>query len=122
MLFAHEVVASSFTDCVRQTYFLERLDTMAQNHGWDTFADKVISEKPSHYWYQNMAATFEQDLVGIALLDKVGIENLMWATDYPHPDSTWPRSREILGEHFAGLSSEQVDMIASGNAIRLYSL
>ena len=74
-------------------YFLERLDTMAENHGWKTFPDHAIAEKPSFYWHRNMAATFEQDLTGIRLLDLIGIENLMWATDYPHPDSTWPRSQ-----------------------------
>jgi predicted TIM-barrel fold metal-dependent hydrolase len=103
-------------------YMLERLDTMADNHGWDTFPGKAITEKPSFYWHRNMAATFEQDLAGIRLLDLIGIENLMWATDYPHPDSTWPRSREILGEHFEGLPNDDIEMIASGNVTRLYNL
>jgi predicted TIM-barrel fold metal-dependent hydrolase len=103
-------------------YFLERLDTMVNNHGWDTFPEKAISEKPSHYWYRNMAATFEQDLIGVKLLDDVGVENLMWATDYPHPDSTWPRSRQILSDHFNGLDQDKVELIASGNVTRLYNL
>jgi predicted TIM-barrel fold metal-dependent hydrolase len=103
-------------------YFLERLDTMADNHGWDTFPTKAISEKPSFYWHRNMAATFEQDLAGIRLLDLIGMKNLMWATDYPHPDSTWPRSRQILQEHFKGLAPEDVELIASGNVTRLYNL
>lgn len=103
-------------------YFLERLDTMVGNHGWDTFPEKAISEMPSHYWYNNIAATFEQDLVGIKLLDELGIENLLWATDYPHPDTTWPHSREVLETHFTGLPADQVELIASGNAERLYKL
>jgi len=103
-------------------YFLERLDTMVANHGWTTFPDHAISELPSFYWHRNMAATFEQDKVGMRLLDMVGIENLMWATDYPHPDSTWPRSREILDEHFAGLPRDDVELIASGNVTRIYQL
>jgi predicted TIM-barrel fold metal-dependent hydrolase len=103
-------------------YFLERLDTMVTNHGWDTFPAKAISEKPSFYWHRNMAATFEQDLAGIRLLDLIGIENLMWATDYPHPDSTWPRSREVLAEHFKDMSRDDVELIASGNVTRLYKL
>lgn len=103
-------------------YFIERLDTMVDNHGWNSYPDSAISEKPSHYWYKNMAATFEQDLVGVKLLDEIGIDNLMWATDYPHPDSTWPRSREVLEQHFSQLSAEQVELIASGNVTRLYHL
>ncbi len=103
-------------------YFLERLDTMADNHGWDTFPEKAISERPSFYWHRNMAATFEQDRVGMRLLDVIGVENLMWATDYPHPDSTWPRSQEVLQEHFVGLPREEVELIASGNVSRIYKL
>jgi predicted TIM-barrel fold metal-dependent hydrolase len=103
-------------------YFLERLDTMVDNHGWKTFGDHAISEKPSFYWHRNMAATFEQDLAGIRLLDLIGIDNLMWATDYPHPDSTWPRSHEILETHFKGLPSDDIEQIASGNVTRIYKL
>jgi predicted TIM-barrel fold metal-dependent hydrolase len=103
-------------------YFLERLDTMAGTHGWETFADHAITEKPSFYWHRNMAATFEQDTTGMRLLDLIGIENLMWATDYPHPDSTWPHSREVLEQHFKDLPRDEVEMIASGNVSRIYKL
>jgi predicted TIM-barrel fold metal-dependent hydrolase len=103
-------------------YYLERLDTMVENHGWRTFADHAIKEMPSFYWHRNMAATFEQDQVGMRLLDLIGIDNLMWATDYPHPDSTWPRSQEVLTEHFQDLPRDQVEMIASGNVTRTYKL
>jgi predicted TIM-barrel fold metal-dependent hydrolase len=103
-------------------YYLERLDTMVDNHGWDTFPDKVITEKPSFYWHRNMAATFEQDLIGVQNRHAIGIENLMWATDYPHPDSTWPRSQEVLQEHFEGVPTDEVELIAAGNATRIYNL
>ena len=97
-------------------YFLERLDNMVDNHGWKTFPDHAIKEKPSFYWHRNMAATFEEDTVGMRLLDLIGIENLMWATDYPHPDSTWPHSKQVLKTHFSQLSRDDVELIASGNA------
>ena len=103
-------------------YFLERLDNMAEMHGWDTFPAKAITEKPSFYWHRNMAATFEIDHVGMRLVDLIGYENLMWATDYPHPDSTWPNSQQVLREHFAHLAPEQVDAIAFGNVSRIYKL
>jgi predicted TIM-barrel fold metal-dependent hydrolase len=103
-------------------YFLERLDTMQQTHGWKTIPEHAIKENPSFYWHRNMAATFEQDHLGMRLLDLLGIENLMWATDYPHPDSTWPNSRHVLEEHFADLPRDEVELIAAGNATRLYKL
>jgi predicted TIM-barrel fold metal-dependent hydrolase len=103
-------------------YYLERLDTMVINHGWDTFPDKPITEKPSFYWRRNMAATFEQDLIGVRNRYDIGVENLMWATDYPHPDSTWPRSQEVLREHFEDVPADEVELIASGNVSRIYKL
>jgi predicted TIM-barrel fold metal-dependent hydrolase len=103
-------------------YYLERLDTMVTNHGWETYPEHAIKELPSFYWHRNMAATFEQDTTGMRLLDLIGIDNLMWATDYPHPDSTWPRSREVLENHFKGLSRDDVELIASGNVSRIYKL
>lgn len=103
-------------------YYLERLDTMAVNHGWDTFPTKVIKEKPSFYWHRNMAATFEQDLIGVRLRHEIGVANLLWATDYPHPDSTWPNSQQVLRNHFDGVPADEIEMIAAGNAARVYNL
>ena len=103
-------------------YFLERLDTMERSHGWGTFEGKVIKEKPSFYWHRQMYATFESDIVGVRNRYDIGVENLMWATDYPHPDSTWPNSQRILHEHFDGVPAEEKSLMAAGNAARLYGL
>jgi urease accessory protein UreF len=45
-------------------------------------------------------------------------EKLMRATDYPYQDSTWPRSQEVLQEHFANLDRDKVELIASENVTR----
>jgi len=103
-------------------YYLERLDTMVTNHGWETFSEHAIKEKPSFYWHRNMAATFEQDTTGIRLLDLIGVDNLMWATDYPHPDSTWPESQKVIIEQFADCAADERDKMVSDNAARLYRL
>jgi uncharacterized protein len=42
--------------------------------------------KPSEYWHRQMYATFQQDSVGIALLDRLDVDNVMWGSDYPHPE------------------------------------
>jgi predicted TIM-barrel fold metal-dependent hydrolase len=46
----------------------------------------------------------------------------MWSTDYPHSDSTWPKSREALAEHFRDVPADERALIAGGNAARLYGL
>ena len=69
-----------------------------------------------------MAATFEEDVFGVAQRHILGIDNLMWATDYPHPDSTWPNSQKVLDTHFGDVPVEEARQIIGGNAARLYRL
>jgi predicted TIM-barrel fold metal-dependent hydrolase len=46
----------------------------------------------------------------------------MWATDYPHPDSTWPDSHKVIDEHFAGVSEDDKRKIFYENAVKRYKL
>jgi predicted TIM-barrel fold metal-dependent hydrolase len=65
---------------------------------------------------------FFKDAVGVELLDKVGLDNVTFETDYPHQDGTWPRSREEAALQFGYLSQDLVTKIARGNAIKLLGL
>jgi predicted TIM-barrel fold metal-dependent hydrolase len=97
---------------------LDRLDRVSVKGKW---ADRGMpAGKPSDYWYRNMAATFEEDELGLSLRERIGVENLLWATDYPHPDSTFPHSQEVLTREFAGCTTAERDAMTSGNAARLY--
>jgi predicted TIM-barrel fold metal-dependent hydrolase len=101
-------------------FFLGRLDTMKHRHGWDHY--DMLKELPSSYWQSNMAATFEEDTFGVAQRHILGVDNLLWATDYPHPDSTWPDSQKVLDTHFSDVPIEEARQIIGGNASRLYRL
>jgi predicted TIM-barrel fold metal-dependent hydrolase len=46
----------------------------------------------------------------------------MWSSDYPHSDSTWPHSREVIAKDFAGVPEEDRRKILCENAVRLYQL
>ena len=46
----------------------------------------------------------------------------MWSTDYPHSDSTWPKSREVLEAHFKDIPADERTLIAGANAAKLYGL
>ena len=50
------------------------------------------------------------------------IFGLQWGSDYPHPESTFPRTRQILDEILAGCSEAEKAKIAGGNAARIYHL
>ena len=101
-------------------YFLERMDGTFKKHRFWTHS--IIKEPPSFYWYRQGHATFIEDHPGIKLRHEAGIDNIMWSSDYPHSDSTWPHSREVIAEHFRGVPAEERHKVVAGNAARLYGL
>jgi predicted TIM-barrel fold metal-dependent hydrolase len=97
-------------------YVLERMD-----YEWeDQFRNLELSRAPSAYWRRQMFATFQHDEVGIANLERIGAENIMWGSDFPHPDGVWPDSREHLAQQLGDLSPEIRHKIVFDNAARLY--
>ena len=65
---------------------------------------------------------FQEDNLGIRLRDLIGVDSLQWGSDYPHPESTFPRSREILEEILVDCSEEEKTKIVGGNSARIYRL
>jgi predicted TIM-barrel fold metal-dependent hydrolase len=103
-------------------YVVERVDDIWQTHrGWAHTQDKV-HEPPSHYYYRQVFSCFFKDHVGVKLLDEVGVDNVMFETDYPHQDGTWPHSQKVAEEIFGHLPEDQVHKLARGNAIKLFDL
>jgi predicted TIM-barrel fold metal-dependent hydrolase len=103
-------------------YVLERADDVWHTHrGWAHGQDNC-PELPSSYYYRQVSSCFFKDPVGIDLLDKVGVDNILFETDYPHQDSTWPDTREAAALQFGHLPQDQIDKIARGNAIKLFGL
>ena len=101
-------------------YFLERMDGTFKKHRFWT--KSIIKEPPSTYWFRQGHATFIEDHPGVTLRHEAGLENILWSSDYPHSDSTWPRSRESVAEQFAGVPEAERRQIVYGNAARLYGL
>jgi predicted TIM-barrel fold metal-dependent hydrolase len=98
--------------------FLNRLDWAVKRDGYAP----GLSLTPSEYWQRNFVATFEDDEVGIRTRDLLGVHTLLWASDYPHGDSTWPDSRATLERVMKGCSHEDRRCMTAGNVVELYSL
>lgn len=82
-----------------------------------------ITELPSHYFHQNVFLTFIDEPNAVRYgHERLGIENIMWSSDYPHPVSSWPRSRALVDEMFAGVSARDRELVVSGNAARVWKL
>jgi predicted TIM-barrel fold metal-dependent hydrolase len=78
--------------------------------------------KPTEYFHRNMAITFMDDEYGLGLRHDIGVENILWSTDFPHPATTWPHSRAVVDRQFADIPAPERELICSGNASRLYGL
>lgn len=98
--------------------FLAQLDRKAEN-GYELPGVRL---KPSEYFRRNMACTFMDDMVGLQARHLVGVENILWSTDFPHPATTWPNSVRIVEEQFAGIPDDERDLITCANAARIYNL
>ena len=77
---------------------------------------------PSDFFHSNVFLGFQEDALGIKMRDTIGVDNLQWGADYPHIESTFPKSRQILEEILADCTEEEKAKIAGGNAARVYGL
>lgn len=81
-----------------------------------------IPRTPSDYWKQNFLATFEDDDIGIRTRDINGTSTLMWGNDYPHGDSVFPHSQEVLERIMADCTPEERYEMTVKNVVELYGL
>jgi predicted TIM-barrel fold metal-dependent hydrolase len=102
-------------------YLLERADDVWHTHQWSGPRD-FCPEPPSTYYYRQIYSCFFKDAVGVQMLEQVGPGNVVFETDYPHQDGTWPHSRRAAAEQFGHLDQPTVDRLARGNAIDLLGL
>ena len=102
-------------------YFIERADDTWRTHQWAQ-GEKRIPKPPSHYYKRHVYSCFFKDTVGIDLLDRIGEDNVLFETDYPHQDGTFPNTLAIAEELFGHLEQETIDKISRNNAIKLFGL
>ena len=76
--------------------------------------------RPSDFFRNNVYLSFQEDAVGVRLRDIIGVDRLMWGSDYPHSESTFPRSREVLSEILEGVPVQEQASIVGGAAASLY--
>jgi predicted TIM-barrel fold metal-dependent hydrolase len=102
------------------SWWLQTVDDMVLRQGYEFPA---ITELPSHYFSTNVFLTFidEPDALKLAR-DRLGVGNIMWSSDYPHPVSSWPNSRAIVDAMFSGEAEDEREAVVNGNATRVWNL
>ncbi len=101
-------------------WLLERMDEAFEEH--EHWVNPRLAEPPSYYVRRQGHVTFGNDGAGVVNRGFTGVEPLLWASDYPHPEGTWPHTRETLDRIFAGVEPAERDLITYSTTARLYGL
>jgi predicted TIM-barrel fold metal-dependent hydrolase len=102
------------------TWWLSMVDDMAARQGYEF---PTLRQAPSDYFHRNVYLTFiDEANAARDARECLGIRNVMWSSDYPHPVSSWPRSRQTVERIFAGVPDKDRDLLCHGNAARVWNL
>ena len=103
-------------------FYLDRLDRHVDNQRWTGLDIDGKGSQPTEMFREHFLGCFITDPSSLRLLDRIGEDVVAWECDYPHSDSTWPDSPEmLLGEcEGAGLTDAQIDKISYQNACRFF--
>jgi predicted TIM-barrel fold metal-dependent hydrolase len=102
-------------------YFLERADYVYQHHKAWTGLDLGGDRLPSHIFREHVITCFIDDAFGVKNRHDVGLDRITWECDYPHSDSTWPNSPELVMKQMHGVPDVEIDAMTHANALRLFS-
>ena len=100
-------------------YMLERMD--------DTYVERLADDLrlellPSEYFKRQIYSTFQKDFHGLEAMAKIAPDNIMWGSDYPHRDGTWPNSQEAISSQFEGVDGALAEKALWSNARRVYGI
>lgn len=101
-------------------HFMHRID-----HAFEKYRELYRLELdilPSDCMHRNVWATFQDDPIGPQFAESYGRDNFMWASDFPHSDSTWPNSQEIIKRDLDSLLPVTKANIVRDNASKLYRI
>jgi predicted TIM-barrel fold metal-dependent hydrolase len=103
-------------------HYMYRMDHAYKRHRAWLKAGQTLSRLPSEYFREHIYTTFQDDWVAFQSVNMMNHERLLWANDFPHSDSTWPWSQEMLEEHSKHLTEEQKRRILCENTAELYRI
>jgi predicted TIM-barrel fold metal-dependent hydrolase len=100
-------------------YMLERIDYVWERHRYYNDVDKTV--RPSELFRDHMYGCFISDRAGLKARHDIGIDNLMFESDYPHSDSQWPHTRKLLESALADVPDDEAAKLVELNARKLYN-
>jgi len=106
-------------------HFLEQFDDVYErNRYWmaKTLGMAPLTERPSFYIRQHCLWGFMKNPFGVRVRHEIGVDRIMWASDFPHGETDWPRSREVAQEIFTGVPAPEVSKMVHDNAISFFNI
>lgn len=106
-------------------FFMHMADLRYQRH--HTWAEtclgfKPLQRLPSAYIREHIYWGFLDDPIGVEMRHHIGVDRLIWATDFPHQESDWPDSRAVIERVFAGVTEDEIHQMVVGNAVDFFHL
>jgi len=102
-------------------HYAYRMDHIYNRHRfWNRTAE--LGRRPSEYLFDNVWFTFQDDWTAFGVRDQLNTDRIMWANDFPHSDSTWPLSQELLVEHTSQVDPVVRRRILRDNAVELFGM
>jgi uncharacterized protein len=106
-------------------YFYQQMDQAYKVNG--SWAERLLGlpklkKLPSEYLRDHAFWGVFDDPVGIQLRHMIGVDKIMWSTDFPHIVTRWPKSRQLVEEQFAGVPDDEKYAMLAGNAVRFFHL
>jgi predicted TIM-barrel fold metal-dependent hydrolase len=132
-----EPVAIAIYNCIFQKYPKLRLVIAESGVGWMSWmaeymdrtwekqrfwTENKLELPPSHFMDQNIYGSFIHDRGGILSRDRPGGRNIMWSSDYPHSETTWPNSQAVIARDFKDVPEADIREITCERARRVYSV
>jgi predicted TIM-barrel fold metal-dependent hydrolase len=104
---------------------LEQMDIHYNRHRF--WAERLLGlplldRAPSSYIREHIYWGFQDNPVGVEMRHHIGVDHVMWANDFPHAESDWPNSRDVLARNFAGVPEAERYQMVAGNAIAFFHL
>ncbi len=106
-------------------FWLEHMDLWYQRHlGWaqEYLGFQPLKELPSHYVREHVYFSVQYERVAIEERQHVGVDRIMFATDFPHIENEWPNSRPIIDKIYADIPEPDKRKIWAGNAVEFFHL
>jgi predicted TIM-barrel fold metal-dependent hydrolase len=102
-------------------HYCYRMDHAYQRHRYWMKAPP-LKRLPSEYFADHIYVTFQDDWVAFQTTHLCNVRRLMWASDFPHSDSTWPNSQAVLDQQTKHLTEQERNWICHDNVAELYGL